>query len=94
MGYFSPLNAQDVKSGKYPISRPLNQYTNGMPAGAVKDFILFELSSEGQAIVENEGFFAIPEEYQRYNDATLGRTFEVTEPASQSRRAVEGEFAK
>ena len=55
--YASPLNAEDVKSGKYPISRPLNQYLNGMPKGAVKQFIKFELSDEGQKIVEEEGYF-------------------------------------
>ena len=77
MGYFSPLSSADVKSGRYPVSRPLNQYVNGVPKGAVKDFIEFELSSEGQDIVEKEGFFAIPEEYQKYNDGTLGRSMEL-----------------
>lgn len=77
MGYYSPLNAQEVKSGKYPITRPLNQYVNGEPKGALRDFIIFELSKEGQAIVEKEGFFAIPVEYQRYNDSVLGRSDQV-----------------
>jgi phosphate transport system substrate-binding protein len=94
LGFYSPLNGADVKSGKYPVSRPLNQYLNGAPTGIVKDFIEFELSSEGQAIVEKEGFFAIPEEYQRYNDATLGRTYEVDEPISNKVRSVEGTLAK
>jgi phosphate transport system substrate-binding protein len=94
MGYFSPLNPADVKSGKYPISRPLNQYVNGMPQGAVKDFILYELSPEGQEIIEKEGFFAIPEEYQRYNDATLGRSYETGRGMGQKGIPVEGEYAK
>ena len=79
MGYFSPLNEKDVKSGHYPITRPLNQYINGMPKGAAKDFIIFELSKEGQQIIESDGFFAIPPEYQRYNDDALGRSNEVGE---------------
>ena len=79
MGYFSPLNEMDVKSGRYPITRPLNQYVNGVPKGATRDFIIFELSKEGQAIIEKEGFFAVPAEYQRYNNETLGRTNEVGE---------------
>jgi phosphate transport system substrate-binding protein len=94
MGYFSPLNSADVKNGKYPISRPLNQYVNGMPQGAVKDFILYELSPEGQEIIEKEGFFAIPEEYQRYNDATLGRSYETDRGMGQKGIPVEGEYAK
>ena len=65
--YASPLNSADVKSGKYPIARPLNQYINGTPAGALKDFLEFELSYKGQQIVEDEGFFQIPAEYEEFN---------------------------
>lgn len=65
--YASPLNSADVKSGKYPIARPLNQYINGNPSGAVRDFLEFELSSRGQEIVSEEGFFPIPPEYSDFN---------------------------
>lgn len=65
--YASPLNANDVKSGKYPIARPLNQYINGTPTGAVKKFLEFELGYEGQKVVEQEGFFPIPSEYEDFN---------------------------
>ncbi|MFH1062182.1 MAG: PstS family phosphate ABC transporter substrate-binding protein [Candidatus Omnitrophota bacterium] len=65
--YSSPLNAADVKSGVYPISRPLNQYINGTPTGSVKNFLKFELSAEGQKIVEEEGFFQIAQEYEELN---------------------------
>jgi phosphate transport system substrate-binding protein len=92
--YYSPFNTLDVKSGKYPITRPLNQYVNGTPKGAVKDFIEFELSKQGQEIVEKEGFFAVPDEYQRYNDDTLGRTYEVREGMSMTKYPVEGEHSK
>ena len=70
--YYSPFNSLDVKNGRYPITRPLNQYVNGMPKGVAKDFIEFELSAAGQAIVVEEGFYVIPEEYQKYNNKTLG----------------------
>ena len=79
MGYYSPVNEQDVKSGKYPITRPLNQYLGGEPRGEVKDFIEFELSKEGQGIIQSEGFFAIPNEYQKYNDQVLGRSNQIRE---------------
>jgi phosphate transport system substrate-binding protein len=65
--YVDPLNEADVKSGKYPISRPLNQYINDEPKGAIRDFLAFELSPEGQKVVEEEGFFAIPAEYEEFN---------------------------
>ncbi len=49
-GYESPT-IENVINGKYPISRPLFIYTNGMPEGLVKNFIDFVLSKEGQDIV-------------------------------------------
>ena len=42
---------ENVINGKYPISRPLFFYTKGEPAGAVKKFVQFALSKEGQEIV-------------------------------------------
>jgi len=70
--YTSPLNSADVKSGKYPIARPLNQYTNGTPSGDIRDFIAFEVSDEGQKIVKEEGFFPIPGEYADFNSMSVG----------------------
>lgn len=65
--YSSPLDYEKVKTGEYPISRPLNQYVNGDISGDARDFILFELSSEGQKIMEEEGFYRIPEDYKTIN---------------------------
>ena len=45
-----------VKSGEYPISRPLYFYTNGEPKGIVKTFIDFCLSAPGQKIVLETGY--------------------------------------
>jgi phosphate transport system substrate-binding protein len=64
---YSPTNMDDVKSGRYPIARPLFQTVNGKPKGAVKDFIAFELGPEGQEIVEEQGFFPIGGEYVESN---------------------------
>ncbi len=56
---FSPLDKAAVDSGDYPIARGLLQSTAGVPTGAVLEFIKFELSPEGQKIVEKEGFFPV-----------------------------------
>lgn len=48
-----------VKDGDYPISRSLHMYTLGQPTGAVKDFIDYVKSDEGQDIVEEEGFIRL-----------------------------------
>jgi phosphate transport system substrate-binding protein len=50
---------ENCKSGKYPIVRPLYFLTKEEPTGAVKEFIDFCTSSEGQEIVQEEGYLSI-----------------------------------
>lgn len=52
-------NAENVKSGMYPITRYLYMYTRSKPAGAVKEFIDWTLSSEGQEIVKKVEYFPV-----------------------------------
>jgi phosphate transport system substrate-binding protein len=52
---------ETVLSAKYPLSRPLYMYTNGIPTGQIKDFIDYVKSAEGQKIVEEEGYVALKE---------------------------------
>jgi phosphate transport system substrate-binding protein len=49
----------NVLDGSYPIARSLQLFTNGEPKGLVKDFIDFILSTEGEKIVEDEGFVPV-----------------------------------
>jgi phosphate transport system substrate-binding protein len=64
---YSPAKMENVMSKKYPITRPLNQYTNGIPSGKLSDFIKFELSKEGQEIVRKEGFFPVQKDWMEFN---------------------------
>jgi phosphate transport system substrate-binding protein len=64
---YSPAKIENVMSKKYPITRPLNHYTNGKPSGKLLDFIRFEISEEGQEIVRKEGFFQVQKEWMEYN---------------------------
>lgn len=50
----------NILSGEYSVSRKLNVVTNGAPAGNAKVFIDYLLGDEGQTIVEDEGFIALP----------------------------------
>lgn len=50
---------ENIKSGNYPISRFLYMYTRSKPTGAVKAFIDWVLSEEGQSIVSKVGYFPI-----------------------------------
>ncbi|MDX1741932.1 MAG: phosphate ABC transporter substrate-binding protein [Rhodothermales bacterium] len=40
----------------YPIARPLYMYTLGEPAGAVKEYLDWILSDEGQCIIKDKGY--------------------------------------
>jgi phosphate transport system substrate-binding protein len=49
----------NVVNGSYILARKLFMYTNGAPKGAVKQYIDYILSSEGQKLVDKAGFVAI-----------------------------------
>jgi phosphate transport system substrate-binding protein len=63
----SPLDPDNVISGLYPISRPLYQFTNGLPTENIKKFIQWELSPEGQAVVAQSGYYPVGEEHMEKN---------------------------
>ncbi len=42
--------------GSYPIARPLMMYTNGEPKGAIKAYMDWIMSDEGQCIILHKGY--------------------------------------
>lgn len=67
--FFAPTD-EDVMSSKYPLTRPLNQYVNGMPKGEVKKFLQFSITDpEAKKIVKEVGFFPIQSRYDAANRA-------------------------
>lgn len=50
---------ENIRSGKYPISRFLYMYTRVRPAGPLKEYVDWILGDEGQAIVTEVGYFPI-----------------------------------
>lgn len=64
---YSPYETAAVKSGDYVLTRPLYQYVNGVPGNIVEDFILFELTKQGQDIVKRFGFFPLNDNQQQIN---------------------------
>ena len=40
----------------YPIARPLFMYTAGQPQGAIKEYLDWILSDEGQCIIQDKGY--------------------------------------
>jgi len=53
---FVAPNVENAKSKKYPVTRPLYYYYLASKAAALKPFVSFILSSEGQQVVLAEGF--------------------------------------
>ncbi|SHK13647.1 substrate-binding domain-containing protein [Hespellia stercorisuis] len=52
--------AENVKSGAYKVSRPFNIVTkDGMDNEVANDFISYIMSTEGQAVVEENGYIAV-----------------------------------
>lgn len=49
-------SVETAVDGSYPISRPLLMYTARQPEGAVKDYIDWILSDEGQCIIAEKGY--------------------------------------
>jgi ABC-type phosphate transport system substrate-binding protein len=54
----------NVVKGTYPISRNLFFYTAGAPEGATKHFIAWAVSSQGQKICSDVGYYPLPEKGQ------------------------------
>ncbi|MCH3906910.1 MAG: phosphate ABC transporter substrate-binding protein [Sphaerochaeta sp.] len=52
-------NAENVKDGKYPISRSLYMVSKGQLEGVGKQFVDFLLGTKGQAIVLDSGFIPL-----------------------------------
>lgn len=50
---------ENVRAKKYPIWRYLYYYTNGRPKGESAKFISFVLSTEGQKIAEEVGYYSL-----------------------------------
>ena len=56
----SPVSEENIRTGAYPILRPLYQYTNGVPDGKLREFLEYVWSEEGQRLVEENGYYSLP----------------------------------
>ena len=61
-------SVENVLSGTYPIARNLYLFTKGNATDVAKEFIEYIQSTEGQEIVEEEGFVPLPTS-QPYNSS-------------------------
>lgn len=49
-------SVETASDKSYPIARPLFMYTSGEPTGAIKAYLDWVLSDEGQCIINNKGY--------------------------------------
>ncbi len=56
--FFYP-ESESITNGNYPLSRPLQYYTNGQPEGTTKEYIEFVLSNSGQEILTEVGYLPV-----------------------------------
>lgn len=75
--------AENIKNGSYAVSRPFNVVTNSNQdlTDVAQDFLNFILSSDGQAVVEEEGYIAV-EAAEAYKASDLSGTVTVAGSSS------------
>jgi len=72
---YLPTDEQAVLSGDYELSRYLYLYTKGTPTGGLRDYINWIVDlEEGQEIIAEIGFYAIPTNVYEDNLVNMGLT--------------------
>ena len=61
--------AANVKNGSYKVSRPFNIIVADTPSAPAQDFIDFIMSSDGQTIVEDNGYIAVADNAAPYTNS-------------------------
>jgi len=93
-GSVHPADRTAVERGAYPISRPLFQYFAVPIRGSVADYLRFELSNAGQAIVESEGFYRAGRASRRSHRELLERVRSEARPGPGAKPPPEDSAAK
>ena len=75
---------ENIKSGTYKISRPFNIATKGEVDELTQDFIDYILSSEGQKVVEDNGYISSVEAAKSYEGSKPSGSISVAGSSSVS----------
>lgn len=59
-------SAENIKDGDYKVSRPFNLITGANTSEVAQDFLNYILSSDGQSVVEGEGYIASVEKAKAF----------------------------
>ncbi|WP_350342619.1 PstS family phosphate ABC transporter substrate-binding protein [Proteinivorax tanatarense] len=69
--FVTPLESSNIDDGSYPIARPMYFYVNGTPEGELLEYLKWVLSSEGEKVLGDTGFYALTQEYIDVNNQTF-----------------------
>lgn len=64
---------ENIKAGTYAIARPFNVATTASVSEAAQDFLAYVLSSDGQAIIEANGYIAVSDAAAYSGSAPAGK---------------------
>lgn len=70
-------SVDDIKNGSYAVSRPFNIVTKAEVSDLAKDFITYIESSDGQAVIEDEGYISSNENATPYTATNLSGTITI-----------------
>lgn len=62
-----PMDETAVRAGRYPIARPLYQFTRDAPTGATLEFLRFELSPDAEQTILDMGFYPVVDSWRSRN---------------------------
>lgn len=74
--------AANIKNGSYKIARPFNIATKGNVSTTAQDFINYIMSSDGQKIIEDNGYIAINDSATAYTSSNASGTVTVAGSSS------------
>ncbi|MDO4545280.1 MAG: substrate-binding domain-containing protein [Bacillota bacterium] len=74
----------NVKSGDYKLQRPFNIVTGGQVSELAQDFIDYIMSSDGQAVIEEEGYIMAKDDATAYEASGLSGTITLAGSTSVS----------
>lgn len=77
-------NTANVVNGTYKVSRPFNIATKGTPSEAAQDFINYILSSDGQDVIEENGYIKMDESAPAYSASSASGKVVVAGSSSVS----------
>lgn len=73
---------ENIKADKYAIARPFNIATKGDLSEAASEFIKFIMSSDGQKVIEENGYVTVDDSAEAYTPTDVSGTVKINGSSS------------